>query len=50
MISPTPGRPGVTGSIHQLSRWWIIPIMIVAHIPFWCLDGVVEAKPKETPA
>lgn len=32
------------------SRWWIIPIMMVAQIPFWWLDGVVEAKVKDTPA
>lgn len=24
-----------------LSRWWFIPIMMAAQIPFWWLDGVV---------
>lgn len=33
-----------------LSIWWVIPIMMTAQIPFWWLDGVVEAKPKETSA
>lgn len=33
-----------------LSIWWVIPIMMTAQVPFWWLDGVVEAKVKDAPA
>ncbi len=33
-----------------LSIWWVIPIMMVAQIQFWWLDGVVVARTQGTAA